>query len=77
MDDSQYHARRCIDVGNNLLTSRLNNQKSRYLPKKTSFDLSKIWKTDSGSYKVQYETKKNTFYEVNMKLNLCECHIGH
>ena len=42
MDDSQYHARRCIDMANNTLTSRLKNQKSRYRAKKTAIDVSKL-----------------------------------
>ena len=76
MDDSQYHARRCIDMGNNLLTSRLNNQKSRYLAKKCSIDPSKIVRIDSSTFLVPSETKKEVFYEVNMDLRLCECYMG-
>ena len=42
MDDSQYHARRCIDMANNTLTSRLINQKSTYVTQKSSIDVLKI-----------------------------------
>ena len=76
MDDSQYHARRCIDMGNNLLTRRLNNQKSRYLAKKCSIDPSKIVRIDSSTFLVPSETKKEVLYEVNMDLRLCECYMG-
>ena len=76
MDDSQYHARRCIDMANNVLTSRLLNQKSRYLSKKTSIDHTKIVRIDENSFLVPSETKKDVFYNVNISLRLCECYMG-
>ena len=76
MDNCQYHARRCIDMANNLLTSRLNNQKSRYLVKKSSIDPSKIVKLDDSSYSVPSETRKGVFYTVNVELRLCDCYMG-
>ena len=76
MDDSQYHARRCVDMGNNLLTSRLNNQKSRYLAQKSSKDPSRILRIDSSSFLVPSETKADMFYVVDMDLRLCECYMG-
>ena len=63
-------------MGNNLLTSRLNNQKSRYLAKKRSIDPSKIVRIDSSTFLVPSETKKEVLYEVNMELRLCECYMG-
>ena len=76
MDDSQYHARRCIDMGNNTLTSRLKNQKSRYLAKKSSIDVSKIVRIDESSFSVPSETIKDKFYTVDMNLRLCTCYLG-
>ena len=76
MDDSQYQARRCIDMANNVLTSRLMNQKSRYLAKKTSIDHTKIVRLDETSFLVPSETKIDVFYTVNMDLRLCECYMG-
>ena len=76
MDDSQYHARRCIDMSNNLLTSRLKNQKSRYLPTISGIDSSKIIMIDDYTYHVPSETKKDVFYTVNMELRLCDCYMG-
>ena len=63
-------------MGNNLLTSRLNNQKARYLAKKCSIDPSKIVRIDSSTFLVPSETKKEVLYEVNMDLRLCECYMG-
>ena len=76
MDDSQYQARRCIDMANNVLTSRLLNQKSRYLSKKTSIDHTKIMRIDETSFLVPSETRKDVFYTVNLALRLCECYMG-
>ena len=76
MDDSQYHARRCIDMANNVLTSRLKNQKSRYLAKKSSIDPTKIVRIDDSSFSVPSETVKDVFYTVNMDLRLCDCYMG-
>ena len=76
MDDSQYQARRCIDMANNVLTSRLRNQKSRYLSKKTTIDHTKITRIDETSFLVPSETKKDIFYTVNIALRLCECYMG-
>ena len=70
MDDSQYHARRCIDMANNTLTSRLKNQKSRYLAQKSSIDVSKIVRIDDVSFNVPSETVKDKFYTVNIDLRL-------
>ena len=76
MDDSQYHARRCIDMANNVLTSRLKNQKSRYLAKKSFIDPSKIVRIDDSSFSVPSETVKDVFYTVNIDLRLCDCYMG-
>ena len=76
MDDSQYQARKCIDMANNVLTSRLKNQKSRYLTKKTKIDHTKIIKIDETTFMCPSETKKDTFYTVDMALRLCECYMG-
>ena len=76
MDDSQYHARRCVDMANNLLTSRLNNQKSRYLAKKSSIDPTRIVRLDEASFSVPSETQKEVFYTVNMDLRVCDCYMG-
>ena len=76
MDDSQYHARRCIDMANNTLTSRLKTQKSRYLFPKTSIDVSKIEKIDESTFSVPSETVKDKFYTVDIELRLCTCYKG-
>ena len=76
MDDSQYHARRCIDMANNTLTSRLMNQKSRYLAQKSSIDASKIVKIDEFSFSVPSETVQDKFYTVDINLRLCTCYMG-
>ena len=76
MDDSQYQARKCIDMANNVLTSRLKNRKSRYLSKKTNIDHTKIVKIDETTFLCPSETKKETFYTVDMALRLCECYMG-
>ena len=76
MDNSEHHARKCIDMANNLLTSRLINQNSRYLAKKSAIDPQKIVRMDDGSFSVPSETKKDVYYTVNMELRLCECYNG-
>ena len=76
MDDSQYHARRCIDMANNTLTSRLKNKKSRYLAKKSSIDPAKIERLDESSFSVPSETVKDRFYTVNIYLRMCTCYLG-
>ena len=77
MDNSQYHARRCIDVANNLLTSRLKKkQKSRYLARKSAIDPSKIVRIDDSSFSVPSENRKGVSYTVNMDLRLCDCYMG-
>ena len=78
LDDSEYYAKRCIDIGNNR-TSQFYNQKSRYLPKNTSIDASKISKLGNGvpnSFLVPSEFEDGKFYEVNMDLRVCECRQG-
>ena len=76
MDDSQYHARRCIDMANNTLTSRLINQKSRYVTQKSSIDVLKIEKIDEFTFSVPSETVKEKFYTVDINLRLCTCYMG-
>ena len=76
MDDLQYHVRRCVDMGNNLLTSRVDNQRSRYLAHKSLIDPSRIVRIDSSSFLVPSETKADMFYVVDMDLRLCECYMG-
>ena len=75
-DDSNHYAKRCIDMANNTLNSRLKNQHSRYLSKKVNIDETKIIKEDDGTFTVPSETKNDVSYSVNIELRTCTCYQG-
>lgn len=82
-DDSKHYATKCIDIANNLLTSRLRNQKSRFLvnrgkfgKRKVNIDPRKIVLEEDGTYTVPSETKKDVTYTVDMTLRICSCPHG-
>ena len=58
-DNSVHYVHGCIDIGNNR-TSQFQNQKSRYLPKKCSIDVSKI--------SVIENNMPNSLFQVNMMI---------
>jgi hypothetical protein len=82
-DDSKHYANKCIDIANNQLTSRLRNQKSRFLvnrgklgKRKVNINPSKIVLEEDGTYAVPSETKKDVIYTVDMTLRICSCPHG-
>ena len=76
-DDSSYYAQRCIDVASNTLTSRLVNQRSRFLNRKAiAIDPKQIIREDDGTFTVPSETRKEVFYSVDMELRICSCPDG-
>ena len=82
-DGSEYYSQRCIDVASNRLTSRLVNQKSRFLGpgsaqarKQVNIDVDLIQKEDDGTFSVPSETKADVSYSVDMELRICSCPHG-
>ena len=75
LDDSDYYVQRCIDLGNNR-TSKLINQKSKYLFSKTNIDVSRIKVLGDNTYHVPSENEQDTYYFVDMEIGLCECPVG-
>ena len=82
-DGSEYYSQRCIDIASNRLTSRLVNQKSRFLGpgsalarKKVNIDTDLIQKEDDGTFSVPSETKADVSYSVDMELRICSCPHG-
>ena len=80
---SEYYSQRCIDIASNRLTSRLVNQKSRFLGpgsaqarKKVNIDPDLIQKEDDGTFSVPSETKADVSYSVDMELRICSCQHG-
>ena len=60
----------------NTLTSRLRNQKSRFLSKTVAIDPKLIIREEDGSFSVPSETKGDVTYSVNMDLRVCNCPHG-
>ena len=82
-DGSEYYSQRCIDIASNRLTSRLVNQKSRFLGpgsalarKKVNIDVNLIQKEDDGTFSVPSETKADVSYSVDMEPRICSCPHG-
>ena len=82
-DGSEYYSQRCIDIASNRLTSRLVNQKSRFLGpgsalarNKINIDPDLIQKEDDGTFSVPSETKVDVSYSVDMELRICSCPHG-
>ena len=82
-DDSQYFSGRCIDIASNCLTSRLANQKSRFLGpgtakgrRKIDINTDLIKLEDDGTFSVPSETKSDIWYSVSMELRTCSCPHG-
>ena len=75
LDDSDYYVQRCIDVGNNR-TSKLINQKSKYLFSKTNIDVSRIKVLGDNTYHFPSENEQDTYYFVDMEIGLSECPVG-
>ena len=76
LDKSDYYMNRCVDAATNTLNASLKNQQSRYLPKESSIDSSKIIELDSENFLVPSETKDDTLYEVNIARRECSCFLG-
>ena len=76
-DDSSYYSQRCIDVASNTLSSRLVNQNSRFLNRRTvAIDPEQIRREEDGTFTVPSETKKDVEYSVDMELRICSCPNG-
>ena len=82
-DLSEYDRQRCIDLASNRLTSRLVNQRSRFLGpgsavarKKVTIDPELIKLEGDGSFTVPSETKADVSYSVDMELRICSCPHG-
>ena len=78
LDDSSYYVMRCLDVSGNR-TEQLQNQKSRYLPKKCKIDPTKIIALEEDMFLVPSERlfeEHKVMYTVNMNLSLCQCTVG-
>ena len=76
-DESSYYSQRCIDVASNTLTSRLVNQNSRFLNRRTiAIDPDKIRREADGTFTVPSETKEDVEYSVDMDLRICSCPNG-
>ena len=82
-DLSEYYRQRCIDLASNRLTSRLVNQRSRFLGpgsvvarKKVTIDPELIKLEGDGNFTVQSETKADVSYSVDKELRICSCPHG-
>ena len=70
-DDSSYYTQRCVDIASNTLTSRLRNQKSRFVNKTVAIDPTQIIQEEDGTFSVPSETKGDVTYSVDMELRIC------
>lgn len=76
MDKSEYYSMRCVDAANNALHPWLKNQNSRYLPKESSIEPSKIISIDADNYLVPSQSQIEGYHEVNVKKRECSCYYG-